>query len=466
VLPPVPDEVDAVDAMDEMDESTDDSADGETGEDTGGSARPWPPGVLHAQLHRATTSEGYSIRAITGRLVLADDAAASLEPQLTLGGRPLDVAWGRPSPRTASQFPGAGLAGFVARGLDTVGTVELSVQHPESGERQVVARRRVRPPGAVAQRLLTEVRERVAQEAARPAAERDPATYDQMRKLLYRVRPGARHNEWQRLGLEVDGLFLKKPRRAFKQMRELSEAHLAEGTAAEFDAWFERYRRLIHPLTLGYAGYWTALDSRDDAWVWDCVGQVTRAVAALGREAFVVSGTLLGLIREGGLVPYDTDVDMALLLHAGSLEELADEWVQLRGRLARAGILKESYVNTGKRLYKLHLPNGFGCDLFPAWEIDGRVSIWPHTHEVDPASVLPLATREVRGVEVRVPQVPEDVLTCNYGPGWRTPDPLFKFDWAAAKERFGAFVTATEPAPAQVPTGSLPTLSPGLRPPL
>ena len=69
----------------------------------------------------------------------------------------------------------------------------------------------------------------------------------------------------------------------------------------------------------------------------------------------------------------------------------------------------------------------------PAWEIDGRVSIWPHTHEVDPASVLPLATREVRGVEVRVPQVPEDVLTCNFGPGWRQPDPLFKLDWAGPR---------------------------------
>ena len=192
--------------------------------------------------------------------------------------------------------------------------------------------------------------------------------------------------------------------------------------------------------------------------MWDGVGQVTRAVAALGHEAFVVSGTLLGLIREGGLVPHDSDVDMAVMLHAGSLEELADEWQQLRGRLAQAGILDTSYVNTGKRLYKLRLPSGFDCDLFPAWEIDGRVSIWPHTHEVDPASVLPLVTREIRGVGVLVPRVPEDVLTWNYGPGWRTPDPLFKFDWAGAKKRFGAFITATEPAPVQARVGSLPRL--------
>ena len=112
-------------------------------------------------------------------------------------------------------------------------------------------------------------------------------------------------------------------------------------------------------------------------------------MAAQGYEAFVVSGTLLGVIREGGLVPHDYDVDMALMLHARSLDELADEWQQLRGRLAQAGVLDESYVKTGLRLYKLRLPNGFGCDLFPAWEIDGRVSIWPHTLEVDPASVLP-----------------------------------------------------------------------------
>ena len=419
----------------------------DTGHDVGGSKPAWPPGVLHAQLHRATTAEDYSLRAITGLLVLTDDAPASLEPRLTLRGQPLDVTWGRPSPRTAGRFAGvarAREAGFVAGGLDTAGLVELSVRHPETEERQVLARCRVRPPGAEAQRLLSLVRERLAMEIALPADQRDPASYKELRALLHRVRPGARHDEWQRLGLEVDGVFLEKPRRAFKQMRELSEAHLAEGTGEEFDAWFEAYRRLIHPRTLGYSGYWTALDSHDDAWVWNCVEQVSRALSTEGYEAFVVSGTLLGIIREGGLVPHDYDVDMALMLHARSRDELADEWQQLRGRLAQAGILDE-YVKTGLRHHKLRLPNGFRCDLFPSWEIDGRVSIWPHTLEVDPASVLPLATRSVRGVEVRVPRVPEEVLTLNYGPGWRTPDPFFKFDWAAATERFADFHWVTEP---------------------
>ena len=421
------------------------------------------PGVLHAELHRATTAGDHSLREITGLLVLADDAPTSLEPQLTLDGRPLDVTWGRPSPRTADRFPGANRAseaGFVAGGLDVIGPLELSVQHPETGERQVLARRRVRPPGAKAQRILAQVQERLAQEAALPFEQRDPAAYDELRALLYEIRPAARHNQWQRLGLEVDGVFRKKAQRAFKEMRELSEAHLAEGTGAEFDEWFQGYRRLIHPRTLAYYGYAMALDSQDDDWVWNSVGQATHAVAALGYEAFVVSGTLLGVIREGGLVPHDCDVDMALLLHAGSFDELAEEWVQLRDRLAEAGILDESYVNTAKRLYKLRLPNGFGCDLFPAWVMNERVSIWPHTHEVDPASVLPLATREVRGVEVRVPRVPEDVLTCNFGPEWREPDPLYKFDWTAAKQQFAAFMTATEPPSptAQVPTESLPRL--------
>ena len=444
---------------DKLDADSGTSAGGETA----GSTPTRAPGVLHAELHRATTADDHSLRAITGLLVLADDAPASLQPRLTLAGRPLDVTWGRRSPRTAGRFPGAaraGEAGFVAGGLDIIGPIELSVQHPGTGERQVLARRRVRPPGAKAQRLLAQVRERLAQEAALPFDQRDPATYDELRALLYEIRPAARHNQWQRLGLEVDGVFRRKAQRAFKEMRELSEAHLAEGTGAEFDEWFEGYRRLIHPRTLAYYGYATALDSEDDDWVWNSVRQATDAVAALGYEAFVVSGTLLGVIREGGLVPHDCDVDMALLLHAGSLDELAEEWVRLRDRLAQARILDESYVNTAKRLYKLRLPNGFGCDLFPAWVIDDRVSIWPHTHEVDPASVLPLTTREVRGVEVRVPQVPEDVLTCNFGPEWRRPDPLFKFDWASAKERFAAFMSATEPPSptAQLSTGSLPRL--------
>ena len=98
------------------------------------------------------------------------------------------------------------------------------------------------------------MRERLAQEAARPLGERDPASYDELLAVLDAAPAGARQDQWLRLRLELDGVFLQKPRRAFKQMRELSEAHLAEGTGAEFDAWFEGYRRLIHPRTLGYFG--------------------------------------------------------------------------------------------------------------------------------------------------------------------------------------------------------------------
>ena len=120
------------------------------------------------------------------------------------------------------------------------------------------------------------VRERLAQEAARPAGQRDPASYDELRALLYRVRPGARHDEWQRLGLEVDGVFLAEATSAPSSRCASCPRHTSRrAPATEFDAWYEDYRRLILPRTLGHSGYWTALDSHDDVWVWDCVGQVT-----------------------------------------------------------------------------------------------------------------------------------------------------------------------------------------------
>jgi hypothetical protein len=39
-------------------------------------------------------------------------------------------------------------------------------------------------------------------------------------------------------------------------------------------------------------------------------------------------------------------------------------------------------------------------------------------------------------VLVPMPAVPEELLAANYGSGWRTPDPLFAFEWKRAHERF------------------------------
>ena len=111
-------------------------------------------GVLHAQLHRAATTEDHSLRAIAGLLVLADDAPESLEPRLTLNGRPLDVTWGQPSPRTTGRWPerpararpGSWPAASTRRGGGALGAA------PGDGGAPGLARRRVRPPGAKAQR--------------------------------------------------------------------------------------------------------------------------------------------------------------------------------------------------------------------------------------------------------------------------------------------------------------------------
>ena len=56
------------------------------------------------------------------------------------------------------------------------------------------------------------------------------------------------------------------------------------------------------------------------------------------------------------------------------------------------------------------------------------------------SDVLPLESREVGGVEVRMPRRPEVLLERNYGPGWPDPDPAFTFDWAAARQRFEPFL--------------------------
>jgi len=167
---------------------------------------------------------------------------------------------------------------------------------------------------------------------------------------------------------------------------------------------------------------------------WQRLADLGAELERRGLTWFVVSGTLLGIVRHDGFVPTDDDLDIAVLLDASADDEAAAAWLDVRSILA--DLLRKQEHERGAE-FDLDGPT---IDLFPAWiSADDRLHVWPWCRGDAPGrALLPLTTREVGGVKVPLPADPAALLAVNYG-DWQTPDPLFAFDWPRAHERFAGW---------------------------
>jgi hypothetical protein len=244
----------------------------------------------------------------------------------------------------------------------------------------------------------------------------------------------------------VDLAFRQRPVRTYKQLHQIRERRLAQGAGADFDRFWQECRRALAPYALTPHGYSLALDSRDPGDLWRAVADLTVRIGELGHEVLVVSGTLLGLVREGAVLAHDDDVDLAVVLGRDDSPDAAGaarEWRDLRARAAEAGLLDPEFERRRPSHCRVVTADGLKIDLFPAWQGGERMYVWPHTYgDVAATDVLPPVPRRIgeAGPLVLLPRRPELLLEANYGPDWHDPDPTFRFDWDRAHERFAGFV--------------------------
>ena len=153
-----------------------------------------------------------------------------------------------------------------------------------------------------------------------------------------------------------------------------------------------------------------------------------------GVNAFISSGTLLGIIRDGELIAHDDDVDICYISNHSEPEDILSERERLVEFLRTKGCkLKPS----GVAHYWCSTPKSVKLDIFTGW-IDGdRCFMNPLNIEgLNKSDILPLVKRYVRGEGLMIPNNPEALLELNYGPKWKTPDPLWVFDWTHAKSNY------------------------------
>ncbi len=263
--------------------------------------------------------------------------------------------------------------------------------------------------------------------------------YDELNELKRRPLATA----WLEAYVMVCVIGRIRPAKVTGFLKKLREKRDKTGQRPLFDRFAAQLKTYLHPLVLTNHGYREANFERvDHNQVWSHVGDLVEALEVEGFEVFLNSGTLLGVTREKALIGHDDDVDLAVILDAATEEDAAAEWLRLREWLDMRGLCDKD-AQRAPEIHKLNSIGNVEVDLFPAWVRDGAMFVYPHTYgDLDAAEVLPLRPCEVTGH--KVPKTPEKMLEINYGENWQKPDPLFKFPWASANEKFENFLKAVQ----------------------
>ncbi|MCB1312957.1 MAG: LicD family protein [Maritimibacter sp.] len=230
----------------------------------------------------------------------------------------------------------------------------------------------------------------------------------------------------------------RRARRIQKQLYRLFRARVAAGELGKYEQFVQVLQYAIHdPSQLEGLYFHSAFATLDQQAIWTDIASVVQRLELVGKDVFLNSGTLLGVVRDKELIAHDDDVDLAIRLDASSAEQAVAQWKKTREKLQEAGIVPErNPKNPGTMQIKS--AGVYNIDLFPAWVSEGRVYVYPHTcGDLSEDQVFPLVICETTGL--KIPKDAEAMLTVNYGDGWRQPDPGYQFNWSRANRRFAAF---------------------------
>ena len=170
----------------------------------------------------------------------------------------------------------------------------------------------------------------------------------------------------------------------------------------------------------------------------DTLGELMDQVADLitclhdkaGVPTFIAYGTLLGAVRNGKLIGHDNDLDIAYLSdHAYPVDVIREAYRIERVLLAEGwSVRRGSGARMNVRI-RLSDDSTRFVDVFTAHWVEGVLYIPQDTgFELPRETILPLTTVELLGRQVPAPADYDTLLAATYGPGWRTPDPSFRYE--------------------------------------
>lgn len=167
--------------------------------------------------------------------------------------------------------------------------------------------------------------------------------------------------------------------------------------------------------------------------------EVTECLNSNGFMCFPMFGTLLGIVREGGFIAHDLDLDFGVIIP----EHLS--WESIESLMSEKGYsLDHQYSYNGSIVEEAFWADGFTFDLFKLSQVDNSERLRAYFFNTPDDVIFPEpGMRAVKYFEmpaviklrpavagsqtVSIPENAEEIVELLYGPNWRVPDP----DWVS-----------------------------------
>lgn len=148
-------------------------------------------------------------------------------------------------------------------------------------------------------------------------------------------------------------------------------------------------------------------------------------------QTIITSGTLLGAIRGGRMLPNDDDADIAVIFDDNSPAKLNIKSLQLESDLKKAGYTVFRHSGSHLQIYFFQMLNqtDYYIDIFLGFFKDGNYCQPFHMyHPMEYDDIFPTAQYMLEGVNFPGPKNIDKYFTGLYGPQWETPDNSFHFE--------------------------------------
>lgn len=228
---------------------------------------------------------------------------------------------------------------------------------------------------------------------------------------------------------------LARPRNTVGFLNKLRDLATTPSEIKQFKAFHAKVDKYLAPLIVTNHGYIEKpFGKAEQGEIWESVAERMNQLKDAGHMVFLNSGALLGLVRDGKLIEYDNDIDLGIILDADSEESAVKAWKALPQQMRDLGIFVEG-SDEYNGFIRIKPAAGYDMEIFPGWIENDKVHVYPHTTgQLTESDVLPFSTCPITGLDR--PAQPEKMLAINYGEGWRTPEPLFKFKMPPNFKRF------------------------------